>query len=133
MPNETRPNFAVIVPPASERRHVPAGNAIFKEGDPGEEMFVLVSGQVRISHGNRSLELVEDGGIFGEMALADAGPRSASAIAVTDCEVVPIDADRFQFMVHHTPFFALQVMRIMTARLRAMNARDRLANEEELK
>lgn len=132
MPNETQPNFAAIVPPDSERRRYSAGEAIFKEGDPGDAMYVVMSGHVRISHGNRSLELVEGGGIFGEMALADPAPRSAAATAETDCEVVPVDANRFQFMVHHTPFFALQVMRIMTGRLRAMNARDRLTGDDDL-
>jgi len=130
MIEDTKLNFASLVPATSESRRYPAGSAIFKEGDQGDEMFVLVSGQVRISHGNRSLELVGDGGIFGEMALADPGPRSATVTAETDCEVVPIDARRFQFMVHQTPFFALQVMRVMTARIRAMNIRDRLSDDD---
>ena len=121
MSSDTKPNFAALVPAASEGRHYPAGSVIFKEGEPGDEMFVLIKGQVRISHGNRSLELVDDGGIFGEMALADPAPRSATARAETDCDVVPIDERRFLFMVHHTPFFALQLIRVMTARLRAMN------------
>ena len=72
-----------------------------------------------------------DGARPAKEALADPAPRSAAATAETDCEVVPVDANRFQFMVHHTPFFALQVMRIMTGRLRAMNARDRLTGDDD--
>jgi CRP-like cAMP-binding protein len=128
MKADNKINFASIVPAASESRRYPAGSVIFKEGDRGDEMFVLTSGEARLSHGNRTLETVGKGSIFGEMALADPGPRSATVTAETDCEVVPIDAKRFQFMVHHTPFFALQVMRVMTARLRAMNARDRMTD-----
>lgn len=130
MTKETKPNFASLVPAASETRHFSAGSAIFKEGEQGDEMFVLITGQARISHGNKSLELVGDGGIFGEMALADPGPRSATVTAETDCEVVPIDAKRFQFMVHHTPFFALQVMRVMTSRIRVMNVQGGLPDTD---
>ena len=55
---------------------------------------------------------------FGEMALIDGGIRSASAVAKTDCALVPINEKQFLFMVQETPFFALIVMRTLTARLR---------------
>jgi CRP/FNR family cyclic AMP-dependent transcriptional regulator len=58
-----------------------------------------------------------------EMALIDAGPRSATVRAIRQSIVIPIDERRFLFMVQHTPFFALRVMRVLTARLRAMNER----------
>jgi CRP-like cAMP-binding protein len=57
------------------------------------------------------------------MALIDNSPRSATAIAKTDCKVVPLDQRRFQFLVQETPFFALQVMTIMATRLRHANSR----------
>ena len=57
------------------------------------------------------------------MALIDGGPRSAAVRASVASEVVPIDERRFLFMVQQTPFFALRVMRVMSARLRSMNAR----------
>ncbi|MEM7444419.1 MAG: cyclic nucleotide-binding domain-containing protein [Pseudomonadota bacterium] len=130
MPSDSPVNFASIVPATTESQQFPAGSVIFKEGDRGDQMYVLISGKVRLSHGNRTLETVGDGGIFGEMALADPAPRSATAVAETDCTAVPLDARRFQYMVQETPFFALQVMRIMASRLRAMNARDRMADED---
>ena len=51
-------------------------------------------------------------------AFIDHRPRSASAVARTPCLLVPIDEKQFQFMVQQTPFFALQVMRVLTERLR---------------
>ena len=54
----------------------------------------------------------------GELALIDRRPRSATAVAVTACVLAPIDEKQFQFMVQQTPFFALQVMRVLTERLR---------------
>ena len=59
-----------------------------------------------------------DGGIMGELALIDSKPRSASAVAKTDCRLVPLDDKQFIFLVQQTPFFAIRVMRIMAERLR---------------
>ena len=56
--------------------------------------------------------------MFGEMALIDREPRSATAIAETDCELVVIDKRRFWFLVQETPYFAEIVMRVMADRLR---------------
>ncbi|MAU00875.1 MAG: hypothetical protein CL608_27335 [Anaerolineaceae bacterium] len=55
------------------------------------------------------------------MALVDDSPRSATAVAKTDCRLVPLDEKAFLDHIHRTPFFALQVMRILTNRLRNMN------------
>jgi len=59
--------------------------------------------------------------IFGEMALIDNEPRSATALAITDVELVPISEKQFLFLVSQTPYFALKVMRILAQRLRATN------------
>ena len=56
--------------------------------------------------------------MFGEMALVDSEPRSAEAVARTDCKLVPINKKRFAFLVTETPFFALEVMQVMANRLR---------------
>jgi CRP-like cAMP-binding protein len=105
----------------AERRS--AGETIFEAGKPGACMYVVRTGRVDIRVGGETVESVEPGGIIGEMSLLDAEPRSASAIAATDCEVVSVDQKRFLFMVQQTPFFALEVMRTMAARLREMNKR----------
>jgi CRP/FNR family cyclic AMP-dependent transcriptional regulator len=57
------------------------------------------------------------------MALIDQSPRSATAVAKTDCKLAPIDRRRFEFMVQQTPFFSLTVMKIMADRLRRTNSR----------
>ncbi len=95
-----------------------AGELIFEAGDPGRVMYVVQEGEVDVLANGRVIDTVTAGGIFGEMALIDRSPRSASVMARTDCRVVPLDEARFMQHVHRTPFFALQVMRIMTERLR---------------
>lgn len=64
------------------------------------------------------------GGILGEMAvLGDGRARSATATTTVESELVPISQERFTFLVQQTPFFAVEVMRVLADRLRAMNAR----------
>ncbi len=94
------------------------GSVIFEEGDINRDMFVVIEGQVDIVTDGNILETVNPGGMFGEMALIDASPRSAGAVARCDCKLVPVDQQRFQFLIQQTPFFALHVMRILAERLR---------------
>lgn len=95
-----------------------AGQIIFREGQPGEVMYVILEGEVDIQASGKGLETLHSGGMFGEMALVDGEPRSAEAVARTDCKLVPINKKRFVFLVTETPFFALEVMKVMANRLR---------------
>ena len=96
----------------------PSGETIFRQGDPRTFMFVVNEGAVEIRLGDKTVEVVEPGGIFGEMAMIDGEPRTATAIARTDCKLIPIDQKRFQFLVQQTPYFAIEVMRVLAERLR---------------
>ena len=98
-----------------------AGDVIFAEGDKGDAMFVIRTGEVTIERGGRVMETLSGGGVFGEMALIDGSPRSATVRAKTDCEVAPINEKTFLFLVHETPFFAIAVMRTLADRLRRMD------------
>jgi CRP/FNR family transcriptional regulator, cyclic AMP receptor protein len=112
-------SFSVLTGNDVETRLFKAGTIIFHQGDAANEMFVIKSGTVRIQLGNRTLAELPADSIFGEMALIDSEPRSASAIAITDVELVPVTEKRFLFMVGQTPYFALKVMRVLAQRLRA--------------
>ena len=100
---------------------IQAGQALFREGDEGNQMYVLEIGTAEVIVQNRVVEALEHGSIVGEMGLVSPGPHSASVIAKTDCEFVVVDEKRFQFLVQQTPYFAIQVMRLMAERLRATN------------
>ena len=101
-----------------EPRTVPAGDLIFSQGDPGESLFVVRSGSVDLTDGDRVIETVEAPGLFGEMALIEDEPRSLSAVAATEASVIEIPARHFWVLVHDTPYFAQLVMRVMAQRLR---------------
>jgi CRP/FNR family transcriptional regulator, cyclic AMP receptor protein len=108
---------------AKDVEYHPKGTVVFEEGAPAASMYVVRRGQVAIRLGNLTLETIAEGGFLGEMALVDDRTRSATAVVIEDCELVPIDERRFLFLIRETPFFALAVMRTMARRLRAMNER----------
>ena len=108
---------------APDARAFAAGETIFIEGEDGSVMYVVVEGAVRLSVTGRTLEKVGKGSVFGEMALIDAGPRSATATALTACTLAPVTAQRFQDLVRESPGFAIEIMRVMAARLRSMDRR----------
>jgi CRP/FNR family cyclic AMP-dependent transcriptional regulator len=118
---EKEVDFGLLVGPEVLTREFAKGDLIFQEGEHGDEFFVVVRGEVEIRSGNRRLETLGQNSIFGEMALIDDSPRSATVVALTDCTVAPIREKQFLFLIRHTPFFALRVMRVLAMRLRKQN------------
>jgi CRP-like cAMP-binding protein len=114
-------DFSVLTGNNIETLLLKAGSVIFREGDEAKELFAIKSGQVRIQIGNRTVTELAADNIFGEMALIDSEPRSATAVAVTDVELVPVSEKQFLFLVGQTPYFALKVMRVLAQRLRITN------------
>jgi len=100
-----------------------AGQPVFKVGDPGDRMYVLMTGEADIVVGNVVVERAGPGALLGELALVDATPRTATVMAITDCSLLPIDVKRFRFLVQETPNFALHVMKVIAERLRKMDRR----------
>jgi CRP-like cAMP-binding protein len=96
---------------------------VFVKGDSGEFAYLVRSGSVEIRGAGNALEVVGPGGLFGEMALIDGGPRSASAVALGPTELVVIDKPSFDRLLREVPGFAVAVMRLMVRRLRASNDR----------
>jgi CRP/FNR family cyclic AMP-dependent transcriptional regulator len=100
---------------------VEPGKVIFSAGDQGREMFIVRTGSVELHLGGTLLETVGQGGLFGELALVDPAPRSATAVAGPDCTLVLVDETSFNGLVRRVPGLALEVMRVMARRLRRTN------------
>ena len=98
------------------------GDFLFKEGEKGDKMYVLLEGEVDIFVGDFVFETATPGALLGEMALIDDSPRTANAVAKTASKLAQIDRRRFHFLVQQTPHFASHVMKILANRLRHMNA-----------
>ena len=118
MSTATHDRYIGLLMESGNAETFPAGTRLFEQGETGDVLYIVRDGTVVLSVDGRQLELVEKGGMFGEMALIDREPRSATAIAETDCELVVIDKRRFWFLVQETPYFAEIVMRVMADRLR---------------
>jgi CRP/FNR family transcriptional regulator, cyclic AMP receptor protein len=90
-------DFGLLTGNGIATRAAKAGEIIFKEGDEADQLFAIKSGEIAIQSGNRTLAELSANSIFGEMALIDAAPRSATAVAKTDVELVPISEKQFLF------------------------------------
>lgn len=113
---------------------VKAGAAIFAEHDKSSKgglfksavanhMYLIEQGEVALTISGRTLDTIRPGEIFGEMAVLDDSPRSATATAKTDCIVFALDIQQFQHAIQKMPEFALMLMSVMFDRLRLASAR----------
>ena len=98
-----------------------AGSRIFVADEQGDCMYLVRSGRVSITAHGTVVESVGPGGLFGEMSLIDGSPRSATATAAENCELIPVDRATFLQFVRQSPDFALHVMQLLVSRLRQMN------------
>lgn len=112
---------------AARLRELAAGERLMRQGEEGDEFFVVLSGQLRLTSradGESeafTLGLVGPGEHLGEMALLDGGPRSATAEAVAPCELLVLQRESFHQLVGQHPELALGLMRGMARRLRQTN------------
>jgi CRP-like cAMP-binding protein len=106
-------------------KSIPAGTALFQEGDKGEEMFIIQSGRVKISKRIRGVEktlaTLEKGEFFGEMAILNDKPRSASAETLENCEMLVIDRKTFEALIRGNSEIAVRFIKRLADRLRETN------------
>ncbi len=110
-----------LLPSETPIKAIPPGEVVFTQGDPGGVMYVVIDGEVDVLLDGKLIETVRSGGVFGEMALIDSGPRSATAISRTRCLLSPVDEVRFRELIVREPEFAFLVMRVLARRLRRMD------------
>lgn len=99
------------------------GGIIFRENEPGTEMFIIREGQVEILKNiggtDRVLAVLDEGDFFGEMSVLDDLPRSATARAKSEVVLLRIDRSTFDQMVRHNPEIPVRMLRKLSRRLRA--------------
>jgi len=102
-------------------RTLNAGEVLFREGDEGDRMYLIKSGKIRIvkemDEMEKTLAVLNEGAFFGEMSVLDNRPRSASAIAETDTELIIVDRDALLRKVNENPFIKY-IIGTLTDRLR---------------
>lgn len=108
----------------SEAESFEAGEVIIEEGQSDATIYVIRSGEVQVIHNGEELAVLGEGELFGEMALIDNMPRSATVIALTDTTVVPVNHDHFYVLLQKMPVFGATVMHLISTRLRRATGLD---------
>ncbi len=106
-------------------KKIPAGTTLFQEGDRGEEMFIIQSGRVKISTRIRGVEktlaTLEKGEFFGEMAILNDKPRSATAETAENCDMLVIDRKTFDALIRGNVEITVRFIKRLADRLRETN------------
>jgi|SRR5208283_585008 len=106
-------------------KKISANTVLFHEGDQGEDMYIIQSGKVKISKRIRGVEktlaTLEKGEFFGEMAILNDKPRSATAETIEDCEMLSIDRKTFDTLIRGNAEIAVRFIKRLADRLRETN------------
>ncbi len=114
LPSEELAQIAEI----AEEQPMTSGEQIFAEGEPGDALYLIVEGRVKVHKGEKELVRLGIRDVFGEMAVLDSEPRSASVTAVEDAVLLKIGRDDFRDILIERPEIAMGVMKVLTRRLR---------------
>ncbi|AUC61100.1 cAMP-binding putative transcriptional regulator [Cyanobacterium sp. HL-69] len=102
-----------------EVKIIPAGSVIFNVEDKGSVMYALLKGEVNLIVHDKVVETIFEHDVFGQGALVQPEhTRASTAVAHTECQIAELDREKFVFLVQETPFFALEVIRSLSTRLR---------------
>lgn len=101
---------------------------IVREGDPGEQLYLVLEGEISIykdlgGPGETRLNVLGPGSYFGEMSILDHRPRSATAVATRASRVLVLEGDRLRELVLEQPELSFEILRVLTARVRAAEGR----------
>jgi len=108
---------------ASDDVDVPKGKVLVQEGKPGHEFFLIINGNASVKRGKREIAKLGPGQYFGELALLDRGPRSASVVAKDDMEVLVLGQREFAGVIDEVPNLAHKLLTTMAQRLREADAK----------
>ena len=103
---------------ASDEIHVDAGHVLVEEGKPGHEFFLILDGTANVLRNGRKIATLGRGQYFGELALLDRGPRSATVKAATDLDVLVLGQREFGGVLDSVPALSRKLLAAMASRLR---------------
>lgn len=115
IPGEDLAQLALV----TDEIHREGGHVIIREGEAGESLYLLVDGRVQVLKGDRPVAELGEREVFGEMALLDPGPRSATVRALTDVVMLCIKREDFSDIMAEKNEIARGIIQVLTRRLRA--------------
>jgi CRP-like cAMP-binding protein len=108
---------------ASEEVEIAAGRTLVDQGRPGHEFYLILEGTAVVRRNNRKVAELGPGQYFGELAILDRGPRSASVVANTDMRVLVLSQRSFVGVLESLPGMAYKILTVMAQRLREADTR----------
>jgi CRP-like cAMP-binding protein len=118
---ELRDDFIVRLTSVMHELHFPANHTIFRQGEEGRSLYIIVSGRVRVHIGDKQLAEVDQGKYFGEMAVFDTQPRSASVTTIEPCEFLELTQEQLYDAIEETPEIAVNIIRELSRLIRHLN------------
>ncbi len=118
---ELRDDFLMRLASVMEELDFPENHTIFHKGEEGESMYIVVSGRVKIHIGDRIIAEPGSGKCFGEMAIVDAEPRSASVTTLEPCECLLLTQQQLYEAIDEMPSIAVNLLRLLSRRIREAN------------
>ncbi len=118
---ETPETILSELAPLMLEEEIEEGTTIFYEGEAGDCMYIIYSGEIRIHKNNTTLAVLKEKEVFGELSLLDAETRSATATANKDCLLFKIDQEPFYELIDTRPEVARGFIKILCNRLRQLN------------
>ncbi|MEM8602404.1 MAG: Crp/Fnr family transcriptional regulator [Cyanobacteria bacterium P01_H01_bin.121] len=128
--DELRDDFLVRLASIMEEMQFPPRYTIFERGEEGRSLYIVVRGQVRVHLETKDINRLGEGEAFGEMALFDSEPRSASVTTVDDCSCLVLTQQELYDAIDETPGIAVNIIRLLSRRIRELN-QDLNAQQDE--
>ena len=119
--NELRDDFVVRLASVMNELSYPTNHSIFKQGEEGRSLYIIVSGRVEVHIGDTKLAEVDPGKYFGEMAVFDTRPRSASVTTLEPCDCLELTQEQLYDAIEETPEIAVNIIRELSRIIRRLN------------
>jgi CRP/FNR family transcriptional regulator, cyclic AMP receptor protein len=106
---------------AADEVHVPAGRVVVHEGRAGHECFVILAGEAEVTRDGKRIAKAHAGDHFGELALLDGGPRTASVTATTDLDLLVLGQREFLALLEELPSLSRKMMATLASQVRRLD------------
>ncbi len=110
-----------LIARAGDEITMTAGSVIIEQGQTGREAFVILDGRAVVRRGGRRVAALGSGGVVGEMSLLDHGPRTATVVCETNCELLVIDQRHFRELLEQSPKVSLKLLTTLAGRVRELD------------
>jgi len=116
-------NELVAVARASDEVDLPEGRVLCEQGEIGREAFVILDGTAEVRRNGKKVATLTSGACFGELALLDNGPRTATVVATTELKVLVIGAREFAALVSEVTSIAHKLLKSLATRIRELDSK----------